>query len=161
MKAPIIREFHPDTDKQAVIALIAELQDNEKSFDDRIPPGSEMAETYYDWMLKRNAEYAGKIFVAESGGAVVAFINVLGRMKYTDPDEYPHEYAYIDEIIVRSQFRDTGIGRKLMAAAETYARECGVNRLQLEVTASNVKARRFYTSIGFETLWLSLEKKLE
>jgi ribosomal protein S18 acetylase RimI-like enzyme len=161
MKAPLIREFNPDTDKQAVIGLMAELQDNEKTFDDRIPSGLEMAEKYYDWTMQRCTENSGKIFIAELGGEVAGFICVLDRMKYTDPDEYPHEYSLVDEFIVHQPFRGKGLGKALMARAEAYTKECGVTRLQLEVTASNVKARRFYTSWGFETMWLDLEKKLD
>ena len=156
-----IREFNPDTDKQAIISLIAELQDNEQTFDDRIPPGIEMAERYYDWTMQRGAENSGKIFVVEVSGAVVGFISVLARMKYTDPDEYSHEYSLVDEFIVHQPLRGQGLGKALMAKAESYTRECGVKRLQLDVTASNLKARRFYTSWGFETLSLEMEKRLD
>jgi GNAT superfamily N-acetyltransferase len=160
MITPVIREFNPGTDKQAVIGLIAELQDNEKTFDDRIPPGVDMAGTYYDWTIERARENSGKIFVAEVEGVITGFISVLARMKYTDPDEYPHEYALVDEFVVHQPLRDKGLGKALMARAEEYARECGATRLQLNVTASNLKARRFYTSWGFETMWLEMEKRL-
>ncbi|WP_448189533.1 N-acetyltransferase family protein [Azospirillum sp. sgz301742] len=51
---------------------------------------------------------------------------------------------------VRREYWASGIGRRLMAAAEAWARGRGAHRLALWVLGPNVRARRFYTACGFE-----------
>jgi len=50
---------------------------------------------------------------------------------------------------VRKDFRNAGIGSALMAACIARARENGVEKLELEVFASNAGARRLYEKFGF------------
>ncbi|MDD5702169.1 MAG: GNAT family N-acetyltransferase [Dehalococcoidales bacterium] len=156
-----IREYNSKKDKKAVIDLIKELQDAEKTFDPRIPTGAEVAVPYFAWMMKRCRKYSGKLFIAEDDGNVIGFISVLGRVKYTDPDDYPHEYALIEELVVRAPYRGRGLGRQLLSKAEEYVRGIGSLSLQLEVTAANSQARRLYKSAGFQEAWIELEKKLD
>ncbi len=103
-----IREYNPRIDKKAVIALIMELQDSEKSFNPRLPSGVEVAKPYFAWMMKRCQKYDGKIFVAEEEGEVIGFISVFGRMKYTDPDDYPHDYPFVEDLVVHAPYRGRG-----------------------------------------------------
>lgn len=155
-----IREYNSKIDKKAVITLIQELQDSEKTFDARIPTGAEIAEPYFEWMIKRCRKYYGKIFIAEEEGNIIGFMTVLGRMKYTDPDDYPHEYALIEDLIIHAPFRRRGLGYRLLLKAEEYARAMRVFSLQLEVTAANTNARKLYNLAGFKESWIELEKKL-
>jgi ribosomal protein S18 acetylase RimI-like enzyme len=111
-------------------------------------------------MMKRCRKYSGKVFIAEDEGQAVGFITVLGRMKYTDPDDYPHEYALIEDLIVHVTHRGRGIGRQLLSRAEDFAREIDIASLQLEVTAANFRARNIYNLAGFQEAGLELEKKL-
>ncbi len=157
----VIREYNSRTDKKVVIDLIKELQDSEKTFDPRIPAGAEVAGPYFSWMMRRCRKYSGKLFIAEDDGNAVGFISVLGRMKYTDPDDYPHEYALIEELVVHAPYRGRGLGRQLLSKAEEYVRGIGIRSLQLEVTAANSQARRLYKSAGFQEAWIELEKKLD
>jgi GNAT superfamily N-acetyltransferase len=157
----VIREYKAKKDRQSVIGLAAELQDSERTFDWRLPAGEEVREQYFIWMIKHCRKYSGKIFVAEEDGKVVGFISVFGRMKYPAPDDYPYEYAFVSDLFVRKPYRRKGIGHMLLSAAEDYARGLGITRLQLEVTFGNTRARRLYSSFGFENDLLRVEKVLE
>lgn len=53
-----------------------------------------------------------------------------------------------------------GVGKLLMNAAETWAREQGYRLLHLEVFAKNDKARGFYQNLGFEAEMLHMIKPL-
>jgi GNAT superfamily N-acetyltransferase len=156
----IIREYNPKRDRKAVTELAGELQDSEKTFDPRIPAGADVKEAYFKWMTRQRRKYSGKIFVAEDDGKTVGFVSVFGRMKYPTPDDYPYEYAYISDLIVQKAYRGKGLGRMLLSWAEEYARSLGVSRLQLEVTFANKRARRLYSSFGFENDLIRVEKKL-
>ncbi|PWE18330.1 ribosomal-protein-alanine acetyltransferase [Marinicauda salina] len=54
-------------------------------------------------------------------------------------------------ICIRPGKRSGGLGRSLLAAAETLAREAGAARLFLEVSAANAAALGLYAAAGYET----------
>ena len=55
----------------------------------------------------------------------------------------------IHDLAVVPAWRGKGIGRALLSAVETYARERGCCKLTLEVQDDNVRARSVYQSCGF------------
>ena len=56
----------------------------------------------------------------------------------------------IINVAVHSDARRRGVGRRLMEAAQTYAKERGIVFLSLEVRESNIAARSLYSSLGWE-----------
>jgi ribosomal protein S18 acetylase RimI-like enzyme len=50
---------------------------------------------------------------------------------------------------ISSAFRGQGIGERLMIATLSAAEQCGMERVELLVYASNVNAIGFYQKIGF------------
>jgi ribosomal-protein-alanine N-acetyltransferase len=72
-------------------------------------------------------------------GAVVGY-GVLGQ---TDGS------AHVMNIAVLPEYRRRGIALQIMAAFGEIASEWRTSRMRLEVRASNVAARAFYSSIGF------------
>lgn len=156
-----IRQYNPRCDKKAVVDLLSELLDSEKSVEPEWPAASDIIGPYFSWMLRRCRKYSGQILVAEEGGQVIGFITVLGRVLPADPDEYSREYAFISELIVHRPYRSCGLGRKLITAAEEYAREQGVSSIRLEASAGNTRGRQFYTKTGYRELVVEYFKKLE
>ncbi|MDP5273531.1 GNAT family N-acetyltransferase [Chengkuizengella axinellae] len=61
-----------------------------------------------------------------------------------------NHYAYIDYIIVDSQYRRDGIGQKLIEQAKYWARTGGMPGISLETQNINVKACKFYDRCGFK-----------
>jgi GNAT superfamily N-acetyltransferase len=55
----------------------------------------------------------------------------------------------IHDYFVLPKYRGTGIGRLLMTAVETRARELGCCKLTLEVQENNHRARALYAAAGF------------
>ena len=56
----------------------------------------------------------------------------------------------IINLAVHPDARRRGVGRTLMEAAQTYAKERGIVFLSLEVRESNIAARSLYSSLGWE-----------
>ena len=56
----------------------------------------------------------------------------------------------IINVAVHPDARRRGVGRTLMEAAQTYAKERGIVFLSLEVRESNIAARSLYSSLGWE-----------
>src|SRR5262245_16891879 len=105
-------------DLPALESLVAELQDYERSLDERILPGSAIAASYTRTMVAICASQAGAIFVADLGGEVVGFATVRARVPSEELDEPPGTFALLSDLAVAAPHRGVGIGRALVAAAE-------------------------------------------
>lgn len=84
---------------------------------------------------------AGKSFVAvaEQGGGIVAFckVDIVG------------DRGYLEELVVKPEYRGQGIGSKLMDWADGVFLEHGVRQVELLVVVGNEDVRRFYERRGF------------
>jgi len=155
-----IREYDHDADFEGVRACLIELQDFERRIDRRKPPGDEIAKTYILDALSKCAECHGKILVAGEKGAIAGYATVLARVRSGALDDGDLEYAYLADLVVRAAYRGRGIGRALIAKAETYARDEGAKWLRVCVLAKNEGARRLYNPTGFSELYVDFEKDL-
>lgn len=81
------------------------------------------------------------ICVAENEKEVVAFLSVE---VYKDED-----YIYLDDFSVTEKCRNQGIGARLIAIAEEYAKDQAIANVTLHVEKSNQDAYRFYLRHGY------------
>lgn len=58
--------------------------------------------------------------------------------------------AWVYYLAVAPDRQGQGLGRRLMAAAEDFARDRGIQKLQLMVRPSNAKVASFYRALGYE-----------
>ncbi len=59
-------------------------------------------------------------------------------------------YLYIHDVVVHSDFRGQGLGRKLMERLVEYSTEKNFCKITLEVRSDNPVAQNLYQSLGFE-----------
>ncbi len=83
---------------------------------------------------------AAKFFVAKCGGEIAGYAGML----------YAADLGNICNIAVYPQYRNKGIGKKLVSALIDSARELGVAELTLEVRETNEIAQNLYRSFGFK-----------
>ena len=81
------------------------------------------------------------IFVAEHR-EVVAFLSV-------EVHREQNNYIYLDDFSVTEEYRNKGIGSKLLYAAESYAKEINIQDVLLHVEKTNEPARRLYERFGY------------
>jgi ribosomal protein S18 acetylase RimI-like enzyme len=143
-----------------VRACLIELQDFERSLDSRMPPGADIVDAFVPDMLRRCARCSGKVLVAELDGDVAGFATILARMKSDEIEDGDVEYGLVTDLVVAREFRNRGIGRKLLEAAETYVKSSGVKWLRIGVLAGNHAADHLYDSLGFEKYYIEREKEL-
>ena len=62
-----------------------------------------------------------------------------------------HKLLYVDQISVRHDYRNQGVGRALLEAAKAVASAEGLQRLELDVWSENTEAKRFFAAQGFVT----------
>ena len=60
------------------------------------------------------------------------------------------ESAEIITIIVHPEHRRKGIGRRLVSAAESWARQSGRGRLVMRINVTETPAHAFYVALGYE-----------
>ena len=60
------------------------------------------------------------------------------------------EYLYLNDLCVTNKYRNNGIGTKLIATAEEYAKRVKVKAVCLHVEKSNTKAFNLYERLGYK-----------
>lgn len=86
----------------------------------------------------------GVTLAAEVGGEVAASLGV--RRGERPGERHACEFG----IVVADRFRGIGVGRALLEAVETWAREQGVEKINLRVFSTNAGARALYERMGYE-----------
>ncbi len=157
----MIRDFNEEAHLTGVQACLIELQDFERSLDPRMPSGSEIVDDYVPYMLDRCIECDGTVLVAEVDGEVAGFVTILTRVESEEIVEGEIEYGLVSDLVVASKFRRQGFGRKLLEAAESYARANDVRWLRIGVLAQNHSANALYDSLKFKKLYVDREKDLK
>lgn len=58
--------------------------------------------------------------------------------------------AYVERLVVASEYRNHGLGRSLLHAAESLARDAGKDTVGLHVSSVNIPALKLYENEGYE-----------
>ena len=94
--------------------------------------------------LLRSSQHA--VFVVDANnGRLAGFIAVEQRLI----TEYG-ERAEIAALVVDAEIRRGGVGRMLVAAAERWATELGMQDLVVRSNAARAESHPFYESLGYE-----------
>jgi ribosomal protein S18 acetylase RimI-like enzyme len=86
---------------------------------------------------ERNRTVIGVLRCVESGGS---------------PLLLPDRYCYVSSVYVRPEQRRQGVLRGLLAAAETWCEERGLNEMRLHSSTSSQVAVDTWDALGFETV---------
>lgn len=90
--------------------------------------------------------HIGAVLVARSANEVVGMVNLL----FTVSTALGCRVALIEDMIVSSRFRGSGVGSELLKRAIERARAEGCGRITLLTDETNDSAQRFYRRQGFE-----------
>ena len=148
--------------QQAATALMAELQDHERSLlPDMLPSGAEIAYQSLAYLQQQCADNEGHIYLAIIDDKAVGLLGV-----YVDEDDVPQlkpeyrAYAYISELVVDPAYRGQGIAQQLIKQAEDYGRELELNTIRLSCLAKNTATCDFYDRLGYEREEIVFSKPL-
>ena len=148
-----IRRARAD-DLEVIAALYVQL----KHHHGRLAPNTpryEMPDE--DWTAYARAALADpsyRIYVAERGPDVVAFLKLFFEQKSWGRS------CEVETLVVDDSVRDRGIGSALMERAEEVAREEGARAMRVNVLHMNHEGRRFYEHRGYRTIAVRYGKPL-
>lgn len=99
------------------------------------------------------------LFLALDDEAPAGLIHLVLR-ETTLPMLTPRRFVVVDTLIVGSEFRHRGIGRKLMRRAEQWAIEHNADNIELNVFDFNQPAIALYAEMGYEVLSRRMSKRV-
>jgi GNAT superfamily N-acetyltransferase len=107
----------------------------------------------------------GTTLVAELDGRVIGmiFVRLEGPMPYSEyqmVSEFDHRVLIIDAIAVRPEHRRTGLGRRLLDAAEDWGRRQGAHYATSIEWARNEQSLPFFRSRGYREQSIRFLKEL-
>lgn len=99
-------------------------------------------------------------FVYETDSEINGF--VIAQMQDSPKDDcfVPQKCVYLMDIIVAPHKRGQGVGRALMQEIEKWAKEKGVDYLELNVLTTNEAAIQLYTKEGYTSFSKSMRKRI-
>jgi GNAT superfamily N-acetyltransferase len=103
----------------------------------------------------RAAAPDNEVFLAERAGVPVGCLHVLDLTDFSGT-----RHAHISVLATTEEAEGSGVGRALLAHAETWARRRAHSLLTLNVFAANERARRFYDRAGLSAEMLKYAKPL-
>ena len=120
-----------------LIELYYELSSSENSID------LNEAITAYEKAISSGVTY----FVADIGGKIVGSCYIALIPNIT---RQCRPIGFVENVVVDSDYRRRGVGRKLMNAATEYAKEQNCYKVTLQSGVKREEAHKFYESVGFD-----------
>jgi GNAT superfamily N-acetyltransferase len=128
------------------LALLREYRDS-PLYGRLRPDARRRAERLYAAQLVSPSEV---IFLAELDGGVVGVLRCM--LAAGSPLLLPERYGYVSSAYVRPAARRRGVLRALLAAAERWCLERGVDELRLHNAAENAVANATWEAFGFQAV---------
>ena len=98
-----------------------------------------------------------EILVAEREGQICGYAILHLVHKPESPAKRAQDYLDIDEFGVDETVRRQGVAREMIASIREYAKQLGLQRIELNMWEFNQDALAFYEAVGFQTYRRYLE----
>lgn len=99
--------------------------------------------TYREWADAHPRTF----FVAEQDGELVGMLNLMIFERMPKPGKEPSRWVYLGNAYVLPQFRNAGIGGRLVRASIEFSRDIKAVRM---VLSPSPESKSFYARLGFE-----------
>jgi len=98
------------------------------------------------------------VFIAEDEtGKPIGFIRMVIQTDYYSGEEHAH----LNDIVVTEAAEGKGVGKLLLAKADTWAKEKQARWITLNVFDKNFRARSVYEKAGYKIEWVKYLKNLQ
>ena len=141
-------------ESETLASLWVDLADDQRTYGSHLLSGEnrqQIRETIVRHIVSNT------LFVARDDGIVGFVMFTIETAGYRQD----RTRGIIENIYVDPEYRNDGLGKRLLDAAEEELVERGADTVALEVLADNEDARRFYRRHGYESHRVELEKRVE
>lgn len=144
-----------------IVAFMGELQRLETQMHPDLADPAEMAEPHVAALEAWAERSDGGFLLAMIGDSIVgvALYGVDEEFGYYVQPQFKRS-GRISDLYVEDDYRQHGVGRKLILAAEERLREKGVLRIEISTLFENIEARNFYELNGYRQFQVQYAKKL-
>jgi GNAT superfamily N-acetyltransferase len=134
--------FHVKHADVGDVGRVAPLFDAYRQFYD-LPPDAPAAQAFIADRLRLKDSI---IFLAtDDTGAALGFTQLYPALCSLSLNRY----AVLFDLFVAPAARRLGVGKELLLRAHAYARDAGLDRLELQTTRANTTAQALYASLGW------------
>ena len=137
---------------QALLPLLAEFELPSRRTPEDLWQGDE--QMLLSWLAGNEPDFFS--FVALIEDAIIG----VAMVRLGDELLSQKQSAHLEVIVVDQKAQGSGVGKALLAQAETEAKKRGAQTMTLHVFANNHRARRLYEATGYEGELLRYIKEL-
>ena len=119
----------------------------------------EMVDVLYTPERFEDAVHSRELYVAKMNSDVIGYVRVVTRC-YDWPGVINRKVMILEEIGVREDFQNVGIGTQMMDDVKALAKAFGCRDLQLGVYPQNDEAVGFYQKNGLTIRNIEMQMKL-
>jgi len=130
-----------------------------RDFDNTLDCDWSFTDRATDYFSGRIEGKNGCAFVAEVEGEVVGYL--VGGLGRNPTRQLNGSLGELENIFVEEDFRDQGLGKKLVEAFDRWCQDNQVTRVKVVVSAGNTKGLSFYKREGFFDWEVVLEKEIK
>jgi len=95
--------------------------------------------------------YPSAIYVAVSPAGAIGF-SLVGMRSHADSCDPHHPVGYLEGWFVEEQWRNKGVGRALVNAAEDWARAQGCTEMASDTWLDSEGSQRAHVALGYEVV---------
>ena len=154
---PLLREA-VTADRDGLLGLWLDLVSHHRRLDPDMPLPQGLRESLGRELDRALASPHARVWVAEVEGELVAFLQAELDPAPSTSSPRPPRSAWIHELFVAPECRRRGIGLELVARADAFFEERGVERPAVRVVSANREALRFWNRAGFRERARVLER---
>lgn len=159
MKSPHRIRPAVTTDIPRIVELWREMWDLHEGLDPDRYVSTPAAEQVISLWIEQNLRgERAQVFVAEQDGTIVGYLLAL---ILENPPVVPQQFfGYVSEVAVTATARDGGVGQILLNAAHDWFRSKGLSIVEVNISALNPDALRFWKRAGYSDYLHRLRRNL-
>jgi len=116
----------------------------------RRPTGERRESSWLDWVIAGPDQ---AILVAEEAESqIIGLVVLIVRSAPATAVRDARQFVEIAELVVSSRVRRIGVGRSLIEASKTWARDRDIWNLEVSAWSFNTDTTEFYRKLGFQRI---------
>ena len=144
-------------DFEKLKAIKLESKKDEMKYSDSLKPLGKTINIYFEYFKAELKKKNSSVFIAEEkkpvGIIIATYFKPLRISKFS-------KKGYISNLFVDEEYRNKGVGKKLLNKSLKWLKDNKVKYISLEIHLENKAALKFYRKSGFKDYTLKLAKKI-